>query len=521
METICSLFEEAAREFADRPAAIEGDTRLTYAELESHVLCLAARLQEGGVRPGDRVAVLGANTIPFLCATFAAPAAGAVLVPLNTRLAPRELAEILADSEARVLLSSRAFAGALGAFEAQGSPHETMLFEEGEPPAARPSFRAAPAEPGALAQLYYTSGTTGRAKGVMLTHANVCVHARTAVRELALGPDDRWGHFAPMFHLADAWATLAVTAVGGVHVFAPHFEPGAALELVERERITITNLVPTMLARMVEHPYARDFDPASLRRILSGGAPIAPALVKRIMEVFRCEYVQTYGMTETSPYLTLSLLHPHLERLPPEEQFRYRARTGRPFACVELEVVDGEGRAVPRDDRTVGEIRVRGPTVSPGYWKRPQETAAAFRDGWFHTGDLAVIDAEGYVNIVDRKKDMILTGGENVYSTEVEYALCEHPSVLEAAAFGVPDPAWGESVRAAVVLKQGARASAEELVAHCRGRIAGYKVPRSIEFRNELPKTGSGKVAKDVLRAQVRGGGDGSVSGGAETKRGA
>jgi fatty-acyl-CoA synthase len=503
METVWSLFEEAVARFGPRPAAVEGATRLTYAELDTHVRGLARALQEAGIRAGDRVAVLEANTIPFLAAYFAAPAIGATLVPLNTRLAPRELAEILADAEARVLLSSRAFAATLSALDGLGPPRATLLFEAIDARAdAAP--RLHPPAPGDLAQLYYTSGTTGRAKGVMLSHANVCVHARTAADELGLGPADRWGHFAPMFHLADAWASFAITAVGGLHVLAPRFEPGAALELVEREHITITNLVPTMLARLVDDPLARTFDPTSLRRILSGGAPIAPALVARIMQVFRCEYVQTYGMTETSPYLTLSLLHPHLQRLPPDEQLRYRARTGRPFGCVELEVVDDAGRPVPPDDRSVGEIRVRGPTVTQGYWRRPAETAAAIRDGWLYTGDLAVIDAEGYVNIVDRKKDMILTGGESVYSTEVEHALCEHPSVLEAAAFGVPDPTWGEAVRAAVVLRQGARASAEELALHCRARIAGYKVPRAIDLRDELPKTGSGKIAKNVLREEAR-----------------
>jgi acyl-CoA synthetase (AMP-forming)/AMP-acid ligase II len=505
VETIWSLFEEAERRHAAAPAAVEGDVRLTYAELGAHVRALALRLQETGIRPGERVAILEANTSAYLAAYFAAPCVGAVLVPLNTRLAPRELAEILADAEARVLLSTGAFAGTLAALAAAVPTCTVLRLEDA---AAARSTSAAPQPrppaPDDLAQLYYTSGTTGRAKGVMLTHANVCTHARSAIAELGLSRADRWGHFAPMFHLADAWASFALTAVGGLHVLAPRFEPGAALALVEREGITITNLVPTMLARMVDDPIARTFDPSSLRRILSGGAPIAPALVERIMQVFRCEYVQTYGMTETSPYLTLSLLHPHLERLAPAEQLRYRARTGRPFAGVELEVVDEAGRPVPRDDASVGEIRVRGPTVTRGYWRRPAETAAALRDGWLYTGDLAVIDAEGYVNIVDRKKDMILTGGENVYSTEVEHALCSHPAVLEAAAFGVPDPTWGEAVRAAVVLKRGARASAEELAAHCRTRIAGYKVPRAIELREELPRTGSGKLAKNVLREEAR-----------------
>jgi len=211
--------------------------------------------------------------------------------------------------------------------------------------------------------------------------------------------------------------------------------------------------------------------------------------------------VQTYGMTETSPYLTLSLLHGHLRQLPEEKQLAYRARTGRVFRGVQLELVDERDAPVPADDQSVGEIRVRGASVSPGYWKAPEQTAANFRDGWLYTGDLAVIDTEGYVNIVDRKKDMILSGGENVFSIEVENVLAEHPALLECAAFGRPDERWGERVCAAVVLRPGARASAEELLAHCRGRLAGFKLPREFSFCDALPKTGSGKVSKALLRA--------------------
>ena len=256
-----------------------------------------------------------------------------------------------------------------------------------------------------------------------------------------------------------------------------------------------------MLKRLVECAGVRGARCPSLRLVLSGGAPISPALVRQVLSVLRCEYAQTYGMTETSPYLTLGILSEHLRQLPEAEVLRLRARTGRPFGPVELEVVDERDRPVPPDDRTVGEIRVRGPTVTPGYWRRPEETRRAIRDGWLYTGDLAVLDAHGFVNIVDRKKDMILTGGENVYSTEVENALYEHPAVLEAAVFGVPDETWGEAVTAAVVLRPGVRVTAAELVAFCRPRIAGYKVPRSIEFLEELPKTGSGKISKQTLRA--------------------
>jgi len=235
--------------------------------------------------------------------------------------------------------------------------------------------------------------------------------------------------------------------------------------------------------------------------MLSGGAPIAPETVHRIISTFRCDYVQTYGMTETSPYLTLSLLNDDLRRLPEDEQLRIKCRTGRPFRGVELRVVDGDGKPVADDDAAVGEIRVRGQTVTRGYWRNPEATAAAFDpEGFLCTGDLATIDRNGYVNIKDRKKDVIMTGGETVYSTEVENALFDHAAVLECAVYGSPDPVWGETVTAAVVLRPGQQADAEELIEFCRERIARYKAPRRVQFLDQMPKTGSGKVRKSELR---------------------
>ena len=498
---LASLLEHAERAFAACEAVVEGERRLTYAALARRVRARAAAWRALGVERGARVAILEHNTTAFLEAYFAAAWLGAVLNPLNVRLAAPELAAILVDSGASLLVAGREFEPLVAAVRAAGAPLAPVLWTDAEPDLALDCARA-PLAPDDLAHLYYTSGTTGRSKGVMLSHRNVCVHAQWAVEELALTAADRWGHFAPMFHLADAWATFALTQVGGVHVMVPRFEPETALEACERERITLTNLVPTMLKRLVECSRAAHTDFRHLRLVLSGGAPIAPALVRQVLATFGCEYVQTYGMTETSPYLTLGILSEAQKRLAPDEVLRLRARTGRPFGGIELEVVDEHGARVPADDRSVGEIRVRGATVTRGYWNRPDETARALREGWLYTGDLAVLDAHGLVNIVDRKKDMILTGGENVYTTEVENALYEHPSVLEAAVFGRPDPLWGESVHAAVVLRAGVTLTAEELRSFCRARIAGYKVPRAIEFLDELPKTGTGKISKHRLRTR-------------------
>jgi acyl-CoA synthetase (AMP-forming)/AMP-acid ligase II len=453
-----------------------------YARTRARCERLHAALAARGLRAGERFGVLAWNSSEYLELYFAAARGGYVLCPLNARLAPPEIEAILRDSGARFVLEGTA----------EFAAHELPV-----PPVAE-------VPPDAPAQLYYTSGTTGQPKGVVLTQRNVDVHARAAIAELGLDSRDTWAHIAPMFHLADAWAVFAITLCGGRHVYLPRFEPLAALDLLVRERVTITNLIPTMLNLMVRHPSAPGRDYSGLRAILSGGAPIAPALVREILELFGCSYVQTYGMTETSPYLTLGILKPRLAALPLEERIGWLAKTGRPFAAVELRVVDVRGGDVPADGQSVGEIRVRGETVTPGYWNQPEVTAAAFEDGWLKTGDLATLDAEGYVNIVDRKKDMILTAGENVYSTEVEHMLHAHPSVLEVAVFGLPDELWGERVCAAVVLRPGKSASVEELQAFCREQLAAYKVPRAIEFLSELPRTGSGKIQKHALRTSAR-----------------
>jgi acyl-CoA synthetase (AMP-forming)/AMP-acid ligase II len=255
-----------------------------------------------------------------------------------------------------------------------------------------------------------------------------------------------------------------------------------------------------MLNLMVNHPDVGKYDYRSLRVLLSGGAPIAPEVVRKIVETFKCDYIQTYGMTETSPYLTLSILKGHLRKLSDEDQLRFKSKTGREFIGVALKVVDEQGKEIKKDEKEVGEIIVKGDIVTKGYWKLPEETAKSIKDGWLYTGDMAVMDEEGYVTIVDRKKDMILTGGENVYSTEVENVLYMHPAILECAVIGIPDQKWGEAVKGFVVLKSGQEATEQEIIQFCKERIAHYKAPKSIDFIGALPRTGSGKIHKKDLR---------------------
>ncbi|MCY2961768.1 MAG: long-chain-fatty-acid--CoA ligase [Planctomycetota bacterium] len=511
---IGSLLARAARLHPSNAAIVDRGVVLDYAGFHDRAARLAAYLRSVGLAPGDRVSVLCWNRPEFLEAYFAGAFAGLVVNPLNVRLSAAEQVGVLRDCGSRHLLAQAHFAPLVAEMLSLGAPIEGVTWIAGAANVSVPSvayeealrsstdgFTAAEPAGDAPAHLYYTSGTTGRPKGVILTHRNVVTHALGTLAELGLSERDTWAHIAPLFHLADAWATFAITWAGGRHAHLERFEARAALDVLERERVTLTNLIPTMLNLMVKDDTAGARDWSALRLILSGGAPIAPDVVRRIVDTFGCEYVQTYGMTETSPYLTLSLLKEHLKALPREEQMRYRAKTGRPFATIDLRVVGEDGREVPPDERTVGEIRVRGETVTPGYWNRPEETAAAFQDGWLKTGDLAVIDSEGYVTIVDRAKDMIITGGEKVYSTEVENVLYAHPAVLEAAVYGAPDPVWGETVRAALVLRPGTQLDVGEILAFCRARLTHYKAPKGVDFLAELPRTGSGKIAKRLLRA--------------------
>ena len=502
---VWSILERAAEAWPDaRAYEGPGGSAVTWRGAAARIDALARGLARVGVGPGDRVALAEVNSATFLEVTFAVLGLGATLVPLNTRLARREVDDVLEDAAPKVLFANAAFSAVAGErvlptwWIDGGAPALTELYERDG------TFEPRECPPHQAAFLYYTSGTTGRAKGVILTHQNVVHHAAAATSELDLASDDVWGHVAPMFHLADAWATLAITLVGGRHVFLPRFDPAAACALFQREGVTVSNLVPTMLQRMLAAAPAVGFSGGALRLVLSGGAPIAPATVRAVLQTFRCEYVQTYGLTETSPYLTLSCLEPRHRALDEEAQLRRRARTGRPFETVELRVVDEGFTDVPRDDQSVGEVIVRGTTVTPGYWNRPAETARAFHEGWFRTGDLATIDREGWINVVDRAKDVIKTGGESVYGAEVEAAFLEHPAVLEVAVYGVPHADWGEEVRAGVVLKEGRSASAAELRDFCRERLAGYKVPKVIEVLADLPRTGSGKVAKRLLRDAAR-----------------
>ena len=512
------ILDEGARRRPQGPALFCGGTTLSYPEARRRVHRLAAAFSRLGVTPGDRVAILHGNCHRFFESYFAALHCGAVLVPVNPRLAAAEMRMVLEDAQASLIVSEPSTFLGLAPTLRRLAGLKGILWTGPLPPFDDPTFRsyeeeiarspdADSAQPdfdeSAPAHLYYTSGSTGIPKGVILTRANLAAHVEQAVPALGIDGDTAWGHIAPMFHLADAWAVWAVTASGGTHTFLPKFSAAGALALLESGRVSMTNLVPTMFHRILREPGLPSRDFQHLKLLMSGGAAMPPETVLRILTAFRCEYVQTYGLTETSPFLTLSRPDSAMGLWPPAEQIRIRCTTGRPMKGVEVRVVGEDGAEVPNDGKSVGEIQARGPTVTPGYWRKPGETAAAFEGGWLKTGDLAVVGPEGYLTIVDRKKDLINTGGEKVYSTEVENALAGHPDVVESAVVGLPDPDLGEAVTAVVVLKEPHRATAEDLIAHCARHLTYFKVPKSVRIVTELPKTGSGKILKRALREKL------------------
>jgi len=432
----------------------------------------------------------------------------------GTSTAPAEIAFILNDAGATHLVLDAAHLPLYERFAAASPNLRAVLVVDAprrlQPPLTDYEHALAAAEPlrgpardwqpDHLVQLYYTSGTTGRAKGVMLSQRNVSANAIHAIMVLHFDQHDTWIHATPMFHLADAWACWTLAWVGGRHVFLREFTPRGYLTLLQAHRVTASLLVPTMINALINDPAMREFDVSALRLLAFGAAPMPVDRLKAAMQLFPATtFVQLYGMTETAPFAT-SLFYDEAIVTGPEHVSRRLASCGREIPGVEVRVLREDGREVATGE--LGEIVMRGPNVMLGYWQQADATAEALRGGWMHSGDMATVDEEGFIFIVDRKKDMIISGGENVYSTEVENALYLHPAVLEVAVIGLPDPYWGERVHAVVVLKEGQHVNGEELTNFCRNQIAGFKIPRSVAFADALPKTGSGKIQKAAMRAR-------------------
>ncbi|MEY2581021.1 MAG: hypothetical protein QOE09_870 [Ilumatobacteraceae bacterium] len=491
MLTLADPLDYARNCFGGRVAVIDGDRAITYAELAERCDRLAAGLATLGVGYGDRIALLSANSHRFLEAFFSVPAAGMVLVPLNTRLAQAELAHIVQHSGSRVLLTDRERDD-----EAHLVEHVISMPDDYEQLLARGDDGRSRAEvrPDDIAALFYTGGTTGAPKGVMLTHGNLVANAFNKTLACSLVSDDVFLAAPAMFHVAGIAPLTGLTWLGGKSVIAPRFDPSLCLDLIAEHRVTIFLPVPTMLASLVAEQRARPRDISSLRLLGHAGSPIATELIRQTHEVFpETELAQFYGATETSSVVT---------RLRHEEATLgtdLAGSCGQPAMGVAVRTVRPDGTEC--DVREVGEVLARSNAVTVGYWQNPKATADALRDGWYHTGDLGYLNDRNFLFVVDRAKDMIVSGGENVYSVEVEDALYRHPAVSEAAVFGVPDDRWGEAVHAIVVIEAGIDVATEDLRAHCRALIAGYKVPKVIEISTEpLPKSGPGKILKRILR---------------------
>ena len=473
----------------DDEAVVCGTMRRSYAELATRVRKVAGLL-ESLTDPGDRVALWSLNSAEYLELFIGIPCADRAIVPHNTRWAEPELIYATSDAGAKVLLCDRD-PGALAdvvdrVIRIDTGEYEALLTAA---PEATPTVG-----PDTLAGLFYTGGTTGASKGVMLTHANLMANAASTQMAQPLLVDDRYLTMAPMFHAAGVYAALALAWVGGTNVVQPAFDPAGALDLVEAEGITCAIAVPAMLAAMIEVQAANPRDVGTLRWLSHGASPIALEVLKRGLDLFGCELIHLYGATELSPLATIFRHEDHF------------LDTDRAKSCgtvppgVNLQIRNADGQALPAGE--VGEVTVSGPNVMVGYWNKPEQTEAVLRNGWYSTGDLGYLDADGYLFLVDRSKDMIVSGGENVYCTEVEDAIYTHPEVLEATVFGIPDDTWGEAVHAVVVPREGAKLDEEAMIAHCRTRIGGYKVPKSVSFSTEpLPKSGPGKVLKRELRA--------------------
>jgi long-chain acyl-CoA synthetase len=494
----------------DRPAVMDGEVRRTWGEFASRVARLAGGLRRIGLAPGDRLAILSWNGAPYLELYYAVPWAGALVMPMNIRLAAPEILAQIADAEPSILFVDAAFARMLPELSGR-MPSVRTVVSTADVPGTHP-YQALIDEGPAIGDeersdddvfgVFYTGGTTAASKGVMLTHTNIVVNAYHMALDIGFAGDDVYLHVAPMFHLADSANTFAVTMMTAAHAFVPAFDVAKTLEAFQSHRVTRTLLVPTMVNAVVNSPELARYDLSSLRSILYGGSPMAPAVMAKALDGLKCRLFQGYGMTETSPVLTFLTPEDHVAGLRGgDEKAQARLRSaGRPVPNVDVRILDLHGRPVPPGE--IGEICARGPNVMKGYWRNPEATEEALRGGYMHTGDLGFMDEDGYVFLVDRAKDMIVSGGENVYCVEVETALYSHPAVLEAAVFGVPCDQLGERVHAVVVLRPGGQASGEELVGHCRRRLGGYKCPKSVELRAEpLPKSGAGKILKRDLRA--------------------
>jgi fatty-acyl-CoA synthase len=504
------FLRRAALLYPDKLAVVDGPRRYTWREFQERVNRLSNALLALGIRKGDRVCILSPNSHFFLESFYGTSQIGAILVPLNYRLVAADHEYIIGHAGVSVIVADPEFTRVVDEIRPRlpRVAHCIVAQDEGAAPKGWLDWEslvgaASPLAPAPVARdendvvsLNYTSGTTARPKGVMLTHRNCYLNAYNLIAHLGIRHEDVELWTLPMFHCNGWGGVYALTGVGGTHVVLRAVDAPEIFRLIERERVTFACMAPAVLQRVLEYPDRAKHAIATKPRFVVAGAPPPAAFIERLERELGWDFIEIYGLTETAPLLTVSRPD-HYTR--PEDWPR-RSRAGVAGIGVELSLLDGDGKPVPKDGRSVGEVCARSNVVMAGYWEQPDETAKAIHDGWFHSGDLAVWDETGSIHIVDRKKDVIISGGENISSPEIEDALYKHPAVLECAVVGVPHEKWGETPRAIVVLRPNASATEEELLAFCRTHLAHFKCPTSVEFVPALPRTATGKLQKFLLR---------------------
>lgn len=513
--TPLSFLTRSAYVYPDKTAVVYRDQRYTYAQFRQRVNRLATALQGVGVAKGDRVAFLCPNTPPMLEAHYGVPLAGGILVAINIRLSAPEVAYILNHSGAKVLCVDSEFADLLRPVRDQLTQLETIVTVHDEDnlgteldgpdyeaflASGSDAFLDKPVEDeNDPISINYTSGTTGNPKGVMYTHRSAYLNALGEALEVGVNHRSNYLWTLPMFHCNGWCFTWGVTAVGATHVCLRRILPEEVFRLIETERISHFNAAPTVLITLISHPQATTARFPRRVHVTTAGAPPSPTVIAN-MEALGAEVFHVYGLTETYGPHSICAWHEEWDALPAAERARKKARQGVPYIVAEdMRVVDDQMRDIPRDAATMGEVVMRGNNVMKGYYEQPDATAEAFRGGWFHSGDLAIVHADGYIELRDRSKDIIISGGENISTIEVENVIYQHPDVQEVAVIAIPDEKWGEVPKAFVVPKPGTTPTAEGIIAFCRDHMARFKCPKAVEF-GELPKTSTGKIKKFALR---------------------
>src|SRR5690348_12829641 len=516
METALTPLQFARRTrklYGDREGVVDGDLRLTYEQFFARCDRWSSALQAMGVKKGDRVAYIAPNTHEQLESFYGVPQIGAVVVPINYRLTAEDFVYITSHSGSKVLCVHPDYLDAIDGvrdqlrgveqFVALGSAggRKAWIEHDAEVARAKQSFKPVEIEEGDLLALNYTSGTTAKPKGVMITHRNAWMNVMDTLVHFHITVDDAYLWTLPMFH-ANGWTFVwIITAVGGRHICLPKVEPARVFDLIRKEHVGWLCAAPTVLISLANAPREVRGEVPKGVRVVTAGAPPAAATIERLEGELGWEVTQVYGLTETSPFLTICEPRPEHASLPAADRAVVKALTGvEMIGAGELRVVDDKGADVPNDGQTLGEIVFRGNVILKGYYNDPEATEKVMGDGWFHTGDAAVLHPDGYVEIRDRIKDVIISGGENISSIEVEGVLLRHPAVQEAAIVGLPHEKWGEAPFAYVVLKPGASATEAELISFTRDRLAHFKAPHGVTFVDELPKTATGKIQKYVLR---------------------